>query len=55
MRVERNETLTVEGFDELSFTENDRADTEAVDSFASEGHIFNSLSGKNVVDVNTGV
>ena len=46
----------MEGFDELSFTENDGADTEAVDSFASEGTLFfNSLSGKNVVDVNTGI
>ena len=51
-----NETLTVEGFDELSFTENDGADTEALDSFASEGTLFfNSLSGNNVVDVNTGI
>ena len=46
----------MEGFDELSFTENDGADTEALDSFASEGTLFfNSLSGNNVVDVNTGI
>ena len=46
----------MEGFDELSFTENDGADTVARDSFTSEGTLFfNSLNGKNVIDIKTGI
>ena len=44
------------GFDELSFTENDGADTVALDNFASEGTLFfNSISGNNVIDIKTGI